>query len=529
MLGLLRSSLVFRTTLSVVVVVLLVGMLFSTIALSLMKEREHSHAADRLEELLNTVESTTSISCFLRDKSLADEITRGLMKSRIVESVTLLEEGLVLAQAGLSNARTIDSTGQLTRELASPFNPQQKHCKIILRPNEAVIAEQVSKNTRPIFYLLVMQAVAVALTIVFVVWKWITQPIASISNQLHRLPVADGAALLLPKRQGEDEISRMVRDVNALIVRLLRTLNEERALRHWREQEEKRFRTIFEKAETGIFVSDGNGQISSHNPAFTRILNLQDAGPAGEQEHNLPALLGVSVDRFAELITLSTKENRVVTADFCVNGGDGCDGKWLNLVLNPMDEGLLQGLINDITERKQAEVAANRLALTDALTGLANRLGFEQRFSRIAGEYALNPSTPYFLMLIDLDGFKHVNDTYGHDAGDLVLQHVARQFESVVRKTDFVCRLGGDEFAILLHSGIKREGVERIAQQLIAMTAIPIALFSNGEVRIGASVGIAIAVCGYGKERMFKDADMAMYRAKHAGKNTYFVHESAPI
>lgn len=524
MLKLFRTSLVFRATVSVVLVVLVVGAVSSLMALSLFEHRERQRADVRLEELLKTVENTASIACFLRDQKLAVEVSRGLMKNKVVESVTIIEEGRVLAQEGAPQSVN-DSTSQpdaartsaLTRNIAAPFDASQTICTIRLQPNGLVIDEQVSNNSRLIFGLLAMQAVAVAMTLVFVIWKWITQPIKTISDQLHQLPVEDGAQLPVPHRGAKDEIGRMVSDVNDLIARLLTTLSEERRLRKWREREEKRFRTIFEKAETGIFVTDSRGQIASFNPAFARIVG--HAGKAMSELDSLPAILDMPIDRFAHLVALATNENRVVTEDVSVAGTAALSEKWFHLVLNPLDDGVLQGLINDITDQKHAHDSAHRLALTDALTGIANRLGFEQHFSRLA-----DGDRPYVLMLIDLDGFKQVNDTHGHDVGDLVLKKMARRFESTIRKGDFVGRLGGDEFVILLDSDIGRDGAERIAQQIIGCSSTPVSTGDGTEVGIGASVGIGTSSAGSAKERTFKDADLALYSAKRAGKNTYRFH-----
>ncbi|WP_158598046.1 sensor domain-containing diguanylate cyclase [Noviherbaspirillum saxi] len=518
MLQLFRTSLVFRTTVSVVLVVLLVGVFFTVVALSLLNDRERLQTAAHLDELLKTVESTVSISCFLQDKNLASEVSRGLMKNRVVKSVIIVEEGTVLAQEGRPSG-----TSGLRRTITSPFDASKPICQIVMEPNEAVIEEQVSRSSRLIVYLLLMQAAAVGLTVVIGVWKWVIEPIKTISDQLHRLPVEAGARLQLSRKYAKDEIARMVGDVNALITSLVKTLHQERELRIWREREEKRFRTIFENAETGIFVIDKNGYIFSYNPAFVRTLGIQEGDLSDRTKTSLPVLLGMSMESGNAIIARSLTENRVVAEDVRIDSG-GREPRWISLVLNPVEEGMLQGLINDISERKKSEESANRLAMTDRLTGIANRLAFETKLADLAERAALDSGEPYILMLMDLDGFKQVNDTHGHDAGDAVLRHFAGLLESTVRKSDFIGRLGGDEFVILLESPIPREGVERIAQKIIASLAAPIRIGRDVEAKVGASIGIAFSREAADKDAVFKLADEAMYRAKRAGKNTYRMH-----
>ena len=522
MLDLFRTSLVFRTTASVVAVVLFVGVLFSIAALPVLEDREHMKAGTRLDELLQTVENTVSISCFLRDKGLASEVSRGLMKNQVVKSVTIADSDQVLAQEGSFSGSP--ASGKLIRDVVSPFDRNTTLCQIVLEPNENVIAGQVEQSSRLIVWLLLMQAFAVAATVVLVVWKWITHPIKKISDQLHHLPVEAGATLELSRRYAKDEIARMVDDVNSLITSLVRSLRGERELRQWREREEKRLRTIFDNAETGIFVIDGEGRLSSCNPAFMRILGIAESTLADDKNKLLAGRLGVSAEKTDELIARALAENHVVSEDICISRADGSASRWICIVLSPMEGGMLQGLINDITDRKEAVESANQLAVTDRLTGLANRLGFERKLTTQHDRMAMDNQLQYCVMMIDLDGFKQVNDTFGHGAGDAVLCHVARLIESAIRKTDFVGRLGGDEFVILLEPGISQEGIERIAQKIISTAAEPITVENGHQVRIGASIGIALSDHDGDKNAVVKRADDAMYRAKQEGKNTYRIY-----
>lgn len=187
------------------------------------------------------------------------------------------------------------------------------------------------------------------------------------------------------------------------------------------------------------------------------------------------------------------------------------------------DDGTVRGLcgmITEITDRKRAEEQARYLANHDGLTGLptlrlaTDRLGMALGLSR--REASLTG-----VMFVDLDGFKAVNDTFGHDVGDLVLRQVAERLRSCVRETDTVARIGGDEF-LAIATNLREPGdAGRIAGNLVAALARPIPADGH-EAQIGASVGVALYP-GDGDEpnELVKRADEAMYRVKSAGKNGF--------
>jgi diguanylate cyclase (GGDEF)-like protein len=161
-------------------------------------------------------------------------------------------------------------------------------------------------------------------------------------------------------------------------------------------------------------------------------------------------------------------------------------------------------------------------AFHDPLTGLANRALF---VDHIDGAYhrAARAGNLVFLLYIDLDEFKRINDTFGHGAGDELLVQVAGRLNACVRATDTVARLGGDEFAILLEQAASLEVVEIIAQRIVASVGEPFRL-ATGVAEIGASVGIAFTdAFGQSAAQLMKSADAAMYKAKKAGKGRHCV------
>ncbi len=181
--------------------------------------------------------------------------------------------------------------------------------------------------------------------------------------------------------------------------------------------------------------------------------------------------------------------------------------------------------LNRIDELGTLAVAVGRLgktdkaaqqASTDPLTGLANRRGMLQKM-----DAAFKRQQPFALMYIDLDKFKPVNDTYGHEAGDAVLRKVAEIFNSCVRDEDTVARLGGDEFTIILYGMTDREQIEERAKRIMEVINEPIWL-NDLRIKLGASIGITVAPTdGASVESILQAADETMYAVKKAGRNNY--------
>ncbi|MBL8259823.1 MAG: diguanylate cyclase [Candidatus Competibacteraceae bacterium] len=185
-------------------------------------------------------------------------------------------------------------------------------------------------------------------------------------------------------------------------------------------------------------------------------------------------------------------------------------------------------LTAEIGERRAAERKLDRLAHYDSLTQLPNRYLFQKEIQRVIGG-AVADGHLTALLFIDLDNFKLVNDTAGHDAGDLLLKVVAKRLSAVLRDSDRLYRLGGDEFAAILPQLGSIAQAEALAERIIATLASPM-LICGMEMRVGASIGIAqCAIQSVEPALLLRQADIAMYAAKQAGKNAYRVYDRSMV
>jgi diguanylate cyclase (GGDEF)-like protein len=177
-------------------------------------------------------------------------------------------------------------------------------------------------------------------------------------------------------------------------------------------------------------------------------------------------------------------------------------------------------ILADITERKEAEERMRHIAQHDPLTGLPNRLALLVRLAQLLPE-ARRHGWMLAIMFLDLDRFKVINDTLGHQVGDELLREVACRLSAVVRETDFVARLGGDEFVVLLPAVTAAADAAIVAGKIVSALAVPVVVDGN-DLHTSPSIGISLFPDdGVDGDSILKNADTAMYHAKAAGRNNY--------
>jgi diguanylate cyclase (GGDEF)-like protein/PAS domain S-box-containing protein len=283
-------------------------------------------------------------------------------------------------------------------------------------------------------------------------------------------------------------------------------------------------RHIYKSAtEFAIFTLALDGTVSSWNAGAENILGFSEADMVG----NDPALIFTPEDRAADRAhhEMNTAAATGRSADYRWHLRKSGERFWADGVMTPIrsddDEiiGFLK-ILKDITATKLAQEEIRLLSAADALTGLANRASFDARTQEMVS-LSGRAGRSLYLLLIDLDRFKEVNDTLGHPAGDELLRQVAARLKDVSREGDFIGRLGGDEFGILQVGLSDPSSGGALASKLINALRQPFAI-GNEIVQISASIGIASSPADSAEAGdLLKKADLALYKAKDAGRNGY--------
>ena len=304
---------------------------------------------------------------------------------------------------------------------------------------------------------------------------------------------------------------------------IARDVTERKQMEEALRQSESRYRGIVENMEDGYFETDLRGHFTFVNDAECRNLGYRREEMIGMSRHRYanPKNAEALVRLFTGVYETGTP---VKYYDLELKKQDGATSYneiSVSLIRNAQGEPVgFRGIARDVTERKRQEEKIQYLATHDVLTGLPNRTLFGQLLSR-AIEAAKRKKRRLAVLFIDLDRFKTINDTLGHDAGDRLLQEMAERFRQALRAMDVVCRLGGDEFVVMIEDVEDEAHIITVAQKLLSTAAASFSI--NGEhCRVTASIGISIyPQDGLVQQELIQHADMAMYLAKEKGKNGF--------
>src|SRR3989440_843467 len=296
-------------------------------------------------------------------------------------------------------------------------------------------------------------------------------------------------------------------------------LRERRAAR----MVEERYASLIANASDVIMIVAPDGVLRFVSPACERTLGLKPEEISGR---SLLELWGGEDGERVRLFlaeVAATRSGMVGPVELRIErGARRCvlEGVGSNLTQDPAVQGLALNF-RDISERKALEEQLRQLAFHDPLTLLANRNLFRDRVQHaLTLAQCGQGQSSVAVMFLDLDNFKNINDSLGHDAGDCLLQAVAQRIVKTTRSSDTVARLGGDEFAVLLEGIASVTEVGHLADSLIDTLDLPFTL-DGVEVRVAASIGVAFSTPDTDAEALLSNADIAMYHAKAAGKNRH--------
>ena len=287
-----------------------------------------------------------------------------------------------------------------------------------------------------------------------------------------------------------------------------------------REEVLRQAAVVFESAADAILILDTEDRVTTANPAFTRLTGWTNAAIRGLRPNTfLHARRGS--DR--ELLDATPIDFQGHAEVLCLRFDGSSFPAWEHVAPVRDERGQVTHRVltfTDISALRLAESRVLHLAYHDPLTGLGNRNQLREMLANLPVNVPAEGGF-WALMFIDLDGFKVINDSLGHEVGDALLVTVAERIRGVLRQGDQAIRLGGDEFVLLVHCA-RDSDIEGLAERLLQVMRIPLELVPGSSVQISASIGIAVAWRdAETADALLRSADIAMYAAKTAGRNRF--------
>ncbi|MDR3580217.1 MAG: ABC transporter substrate-binding protein [Oryzomonas sp.] len=293
-------------------------------------------------------------------------------------------------------------------------------------------------------------------------------------------------------------------------------------LRDKAEEKLRKLSAAITQSPVSIVITDTSGVIEYVNPKFCELTGYAAEEVVGQNSRILRG--SIQSPEFYGNLWRTIFSGGLWRGEF-LNKKKNDELFWEHATIAPIwnAQGELNNFIaikEDITERKMLQEKLDHMAHHDELTGLPNRaLFFDRIWQALA--HAKRNDTGFALMFVDLDGFKGINDTYGHDSGDLLLQETAQRLAGCIRDSDTVARMGGDEFAVMLLDVGTPGHIHQVADKMLALLSAPF-LLKGAECHVGASIGISVfPQDGDAVDTLMNMADMAMYRVKQGAKNNY--------
>lgn len=279
---------------------------------------------------------------------------------------------------------------------------------------------------------------------------------------------------------------------------------------------------IYNYVQEGIMVTDANGIILSVNPAFQVVTGYLEEEVIGHRPNILRS--GIQSQRFYDDMWVRIRKEGMWSGEIWNKRKDGeLYPEWLTILAVTDDKGLVEqyiGVFTDITNQKTVEEELKKMAHSDPLTGIANRYSYNIRMNSLL-ETSKKYDQKMAVLFLDLDRFKQVNDTFGHEAGDQLLIHMSDRIKSMLRNKDITARLGGDEFLITLTNIRHPREAFRLADRIIQSFSVPF-IIAGHEIYMSTSIGISFfPEDGLDTDTLLRNADKAMYDSKQNGRNRF--------
>lgn len=475
------------------------------------------------EQLSETVKKTAVIASYVNDTELAQEIVKGLVINQSIKYVKLHNDTGLEAVAG----EFTGNSERISTVLNHPFLENVQVGVLDVYLDEKFIQQQTEDATRKEILILLSLSLILAFFVSVLVHRRLTKPIQKLIDSFDDIDPHSPETLRMLPYKGKDEIGKLVIGINALMHELHQSFNVERDLRVQTQTLESKFRLIFEQASAGICLVDDFDTITTFNPAFAAYFS--EPGSDEINTTHFPTLL-TNTDKLQQLLREIRNKSKMEQVALDIECKVGGQQKWMHCLFAKVTDqrshkrdtasSIIEVILYDVTERAERELQTRFEADHDLLTHLLNRRSGERELHKMLF-FSIKKQQPFVLMMIDLDKFKPVNDTYGHEAGDIVLQEISKRITAQFNTDDNVCiRWGGDEFVVAYHvHDTDSKAIQKQAEILLAAIQQPIQIQPDASCKVDASIGLVIAP-EHGKvlHELLVNADNTMYKVKENGR-----------
>lgn len=312
-------------------------------------------------------------------------------------------------------------------------------------------------------------------------------------------------------------------DGETVLEGFIEDITARRELQQRMQEAELRYRSIFENSVVGMFQTSIDGHYLAANQALALLYKYDTPAELMADIADISTRLYVEPKRREEFKRLMQSQGRLFNFEseiYCRDGSRIWIAESAHAVQGPDGEILFyQGTVENVTERRQQQSELEHRATHDVLTGLPNRNLLNDRLQQAIGHARRNG---YFaaVVFIDLDDFKGINDSLGHQAGDTLLIEIAHRLQGALRATDTVARYAGDEFVLVLNNYYQSDSIARLLERLLGEISKPVPLDDGQELFVTCSIGVSLYPNdGDSPEQLLRHADSAMYQAKQRGKS----------
>jgi len=476
--------------------------------------------------LVETVNSMIETAAYLNNVELASEAISGLEVNNIISCVKISTESMVAV-----GAYSCDTEPFYQKSLYSPFNHAEYIGEIFIHEDKELIRQKANNRLLREILVITQVILLVSALILIITYLVFTRPVQRLAGLLKSIDFHDNKVDLLPESTRKDELGYITGVINHLLDDANARITKERSLTRKAALLTTHFKMVFDLSSNALAVANEDLQLKSYNRRFEALIS---------RSLDVKTLLNASL--WLEGVTTNPQSVRKQIVDapvsetpksidmeFSLNNDENTKHFFTLSFVKTRDEvGSIAVLvfINDMTEHKQKLIESEYNASHDALTQLLNRRAATVKIHRLMKRDKANKGMA--LLVIDLDGFKDINDKYGHDAGDKILQVVSQRLSKTTRKSDVVCRWGGDEFVAML-CNVSVSEASAIAEKILDAIVQPIKLYQQGEVEsIGASIGLVMhSDCDGEFTSWFDLADKTMYQVKRQGRRSVLVYDTS--